>query len=69
MIDSPYELKILKNNEANLKILIIIGEKEASKEYHILMNKKKLALITHAIWNTCEYCNATCDERGVINLS
>jgi len=69
MIDAPYELKVLKNNEANLKLLITIGEKEASKEYHILMNKKKLALITHLVWDKCDYCNATCDEKGIINLT
>jgi len=69
MIDNQFELKVLKNNENNLKILIALGERDVSKEYHILMGKNKLALVTHYIWEDCDYCNSDCDDKGIIDFT
>ncbi len=46
---------------------IEIGESNSAMEYHILVRKKKLALIMHYLWQRCEFCRKE-DTVGVIYL-
>jgi hypothetical protein len=46
---------------------IEIGEATPSREYHILLRKKKKVLVTHFFWQKCEFCRLE-DENGIVNL-
>jgi len=66
--DSVIELKVLRNTVTNLDVLKKIAEQTPSKEYHILIGQTRIALITHYLWEECDYCNWEYDEDGVIEL-
>lgn len=63
-----FELRVFRRTSVNMATAIELAERSPSREYHILVNKTKIALITHFTWETCEYCNCGEDERGIINL-
>lgn len=69
MLNSNFKMRVLKNNETNLKILMAIGNQEVSKEYHILRNRLKLVLISHPVWEKCEYCNLDIRDDGIIDMA
>ena len=68
MISSPFDLKVLKNTPENIAILIEMATREPSKEFHILLNDLKVALVQHYIWSSCCYCTYEQDEEGIIDL-
>lgn len=46
---------------------IEIGESQPAMEYHILIRKKKMALISHYFWQKCEFCHLE-DREGCVYL-
>lgn len=46
---------------------IEIGESMPSREYHILIRKKKHALVTHFFWQKCEFCRLE-DREGCVYI-
>ncbi len=46
---------------------IEIGESNSAMEYHVLVRKRKLALIMHYYWQQCEFCKKD-DSKGVVYL-
>jgi len=46
---------------------IEIGEAHPSREYHILIRKKKHILVTHYFWMNCEFCHLE-DKEGCVYL-
>lgn len=67
-MNNNIEVKALRNTESNLKILKEIGERKISKEYHILRNASKIVLVSHYIWEMCDYCNLDKTDDGIIDL-
>lgn len=47
---------------------IEVGEAMPSRDYHILVRKKKCALITHFFWQKCEFCHLE-DREGVVYIN
>lgn len=68
MLKSNFELKLFRRTNENMAIAIEIAERRPSKQYHILVNEKKIALVTHYIWEECQYCTYGEDEDGIIEL-
>lgn len=47
---------------------IEVGEAHPAMTYHILVRKKKHALVMHYFWQKCEFCKQE-DREGVVYLS
>lgn len=69
MIEKRLEVKSLKNTETNIKFLTALGEREACKEYHVLVNKKRAVLVMHHLWFDCQYCNLDTEGTGIIDMT
>jgi hypothetical protein len=46
---------------------IEIGEAHPSMTYHVLVRRKKHALISHYFWQKCKFCDME-DAEGVVYL-
>ena len=68
MIQSNIKLRVFKRTPINMAIAKELAEREPSNEYHLLANSKKIALVTHCIWDTCQFCTAKEDDEGVIEM-
>jgi hypothetical protein len=68
MLEPKIEVITLRNTEKNMQFLVGVGESKAHREYHILRNESKIAIVTHYVWDSCDYCTADCDDGGVIDL-
>ena len=68
MLKSSFELRVFRRTNENMAIAIELAEREPAKEYHILVNDKKIALVTHFIWDECQYCTYKENDEGFIEL-
>lgn len=66
--NQKYRVKALKNTESNFETIKRLSEDGITETHHILMDEKNIALVSHSIWEECEYCNCDCDEDGIIDL-
>ncbi len=52
---------------SNIDEGIEIGEAKPSMTYHILIRKKKCALVLHFFWQKCEFCDRE-DREGCVYI-
>ena len=66
--EEHFNLKVLKNTKENLMWCKMVADRSPATEYHLIINDKKVAFITHPIWEECKYCNSNQDENGIIQI-
>lgn len=65
------KLRVFRNTKTNMAVVMEIASREEYKgfDFHILVNDSKIALVSHYLWEDCDYCYYEDNDDGVIYLN